>query len=342
MQKTMKALVRKDEKGEVASVDQIPIPVPQKGQVLVKVMASPCNPSDHYMFTGDYGLPEVKPKPPVISGLEGSGIVEAVGEGVDKSLIGKKVGIFCETYKFDTYHGNWAQYTIKRERDIYVLKDQTMSFEDTCYLFVNPMSVMMMWHIIENDKHTGVIHTAASSSLARSLFRMCKRHGMPIINIVRKEEHVKEYKAMGAHYVLNQTAPDFENQLKKAISEVKPSVCFDAVVGKLGGQIFRNLPKYAHYYIYGGLSGEPLPEVTVEDTLFAKKQIRGFWLSEQFPKLSMDRIIEDLDYICDDLKRKDSCFKQKIVGEYKLEDFQKVLKEYAAVAATGKLIFKPN
>jgi NADPH:quinone reductase-like Zn-dependent oxidoreductase len=116
--------------------------------LLVKVMASPCNPSDFEYLTGTYGFPDKRPKPPTIAGLEGSGVVESVGEGVDKGLAGKKVGIFCETYDFKSYHGNWAQYTIKRVEDIYVLKDQSMSFEDTCYLFVNTMSIMFMWHII--------------------------------------------------------------------------------------------------------------------------------------------------------------------------------------------------
>ena len=338
----MKAVLRKDEVGKEIVLETIPIPTPQKGQVLVKVMATPCNPSDFHFAMGGYGLPGKKPKPPVVPGLEGSGIVEAVGEGVSKDLIGKKVGVFCETYNFDTYHGNWAQYTIKRLQDIYVLKNQSMSFEDSCYLFVNPMSVMLMWHIIEQDKHTGIIHTAASSSLARSLFRLCKRHGMPIINIVRRDEHVKEYEKMGAVYTLNQTDPDFDAKLKSAIEKVKPSVCFDAVVGDLGSKIIKALPPYAHYYAYGGLSGKPLSEIEVGDLLFSKKQICGFWLSETFPKLSQERINEDLDYICEDLGKADSCFKQNIVGVHKLEEFEKVMKEYAGVAANGKLIMKPN
>jgi len=338
----MKAIVRKDEYGKDIAVEQIPIPVPGKGELLVKVMASPCNPSDLGYLLGSYGFPDKKPKPPTISGLEGSGIVESVGEGVDKGLIGKKVGMFCETYDFKSYHGNWAQYTIKREEDIYVLKDQSMSFEDTCYLFVNPMSIMLMWRIIEQDKHTAIIHTAASSSLGRSLFKLCKKNKIPVINVVRKEEHVKKYKEMGAECILNQSDSDFDKQLEEAMKKIKPSVCFDAVVGELGGKIFRALPDHAHYYIYGGLSGKPLPEVRVEDTLFAKKQIRGFWLSEQFPKMPRDIIIKDLDYICEDIRGADSCFKQTIVGEYKLEDYQKVIKEYASVAAEGKFIFKPN
>lgn len=338
----MKAIVRKDEYGKDIAVEQIAIPTPGKGQVLIKVMATPCNPSDLGYLMGAYGLPDRKPKPPTISGLEGSGVVEAVGEGVNKELIGKKVGVFCETYNFESYHGNWAQYTIKREQDIYLLKDQNMSFEDACYLFVNPMSVMLMWHIIEEDKHTGVIHTAASSSVGRSLFKLCKRNKVPIINVVRREEHVKKFEEMGAEFILNQNDPDFSKKLEEAIKKIKPSVCFDAVVGELGGQIFKTLPNYAHYYIYGGLSGKPLPEVRIEDTLFAKKQIRGFWLSEQFPRMSRDVILKDLDYICEDIKGTDSCFKQKIMGEYKLEDYQKVVKECSAVAAEGKLIFKPN
>jgi hypothetical protein len=63
---------------EALRIEQRPVPKPGKDEVLVKVAASPINPSDLAFLDGQYGF---KNPPPVVPGGEGSGIVVAVGPG---------------------------------------------------------------------------------------------------------------------------------------------------------------------------------------------------------------------------------------------------------------------
>ena len=67
----------------------MPIPKPQKGQVLIKVIAAPINPSDIELYNGNYSHQK---KFPTAMGFEGSGIVVESGGGLmGWSMMGKKV-----------------------------------------------------------------------------------------------------------------------------------------------------------------------------------------------------------------------------------------------------------
>ena len=66
---------------EVLKVEEVPIPKPSAGEVLVRIHAAGVNPYDTYMRAGTYA---VKPTLPYTPGSDGAGVVEAVGEGVKK------------------------------------------------------------------------------------------------------------------------------------------------------------------------------------------------------------------------------------------------------------------
>ena len=90
---------------DALSVEKRPVPKPGPNQVLVKVAASPINPSDLAFLQGDYGF---KKKLPTVPGFEGSGTVVAVGSGmISKYLNGKKVT--CIAGDGD---GVWAEYVV--------------------------------------------------------------------------------------------------------------------------------------------------------------------------------------------------------------------------------------
>jgi len=342
----MKAIVRTKEHGEDMNCISIPIPIPKKGEVLVKIMCSPLNPSDKFAALGFYGLPPYKPLPPTqfISGLEGSGIITSVGEGVSQDLINKKVGVFCETLKFQSYHGNWSQYSIKRVDDVYVFPDQNIGFEETSSLFVNPMTVMLMWKEIEEGNHKAVIQTGATGSLGKMLYKLCHFKKIPIINVVHKEENVKHYKeVIKAEYVLDSLSPNFQKELEEIIAKLKPTVAFDAVAGDLTSTILHAMPMYSQYFIYGGLSGKATNNINCPDEfLIMRKQLKGIWLSEQLPSLDRALYKKYMDFIFEDIKNKDSIFRPVIIKRFKLEDWKDAFENFQKCATQGKYVFIPN
>ena len=76
--------------GKPLEIQELPVPEPGAGQVLVRLEASGLCHTDIHAAHGDW---PVKPNPPFIPGHEGVGPVERVGEGVDAALVGKRVAI---------------------------------------------------------------------------------------------------------------------------------------------------------------------------------------------------------------------------------------------------------
>src|SRR5574339_178815 len=89
MPKTMKAAVVRA-LGKTLSIEEVPVPTPQAGEVLVKIMASGVCHTDLHAGDGDWPL---KPGLPFIPGHEGAGVVAAVGPGVTRLKEGDRVGI---------------------------------------------------------------------------------------------------------------------------------------------------------------------------------------------------------------------------------------------------------
>ncbi|HVZ21064.1 MAG TPA: alcohol dehydrogenase AdhP [Vicinamibacterales bacterium] len=89
MSRTMKAAVVHRLGGPLA-IEQVPVPTPKPGEVLVKIMASGVCHTDVHAEDGDW---PVRPKPPFIPGHEGAGIVAALGRGVTNLKEGDRVGI---------------------------------------------------------------------------------------------------------------------------------------------------------------------------------------------------------------------------------------------------------
>ena len=97
--------------------DDVPAPQPGRGEVLVRMLASPVNPSDLMYVAGKYGL---KPKLPATPGFEGVGVVEANGGGVLGWLRkGKRVAVINDRI------GNWAEYTVTKARQVVPVPDDT-------------------------------------------------------------------------------------------------------------------------------------------------------------------------------------------------------------------------
>src|SRR5437870_3142135 len=142
---------------DVLHVKDLPKPTPARGEVLVRMIASPINPSDLMFIQGVYGL---KPNLPATPGFEGVGVVEASGGGLLGRLRqGKRVAVLNDR------RGNWAEYTITTARQVIpvpgdIPDDQAASF------FVNPATaIAMTQHVLKIPAGEWLLQTAAGSSL---------------------------------------------------------------------------------------------------------------------------------------------------------------------------------
>lgn len=266
-------------------------PTPESNQVLVRIEATPINPSDHGVMFGWSDMPNATTsgtgKDTVLSapvseqglrvmkarigqslpvGNEGAGTVIATGDSeLAKSLDGKVVAVMGG--------GMYGQYRCVDAAACLPLLDGHTA-KDGASSFVNPLTALCMIETMNMEGHTALVHTAAASNLGQMLNRICLDDDVELVNIVRKEEQVKLLKDMGAKYVVNSSADTFMADLTDAIHATGATLAFDATGGgKLASDILTCMEaaaartpgaysiygsvKHKQVYLYGGLDTSP-------------------------------------------------------------------------------------
>ena len=199
--------LRQHEPGGPLSAEEVDVPRPGPGEVLIKMHAAPVNPSDLALLTGAY----LKRSYPLTPGLEGSGTVVAAGKGIMARLrLGSRVAC-SPPHEGD---GTWAAYMRTTAMNVAPLPKK-ISGEQGAMMLVNPMTAMAFMHLVKEGKHRAMVNNAAASSLGKMLIRLTNSQGIPLINIVRKDQELKALKEMGAAYVLNSTSPGFKEELSE-------------------------------------------------------------------------------------------------------------------------------
>lgn len=269
----MKAVVfdRPGPPEEVLVIRDVPTPTPGRGEVLVRMLASPVNPSDLLYISGNYTL---KPSLPATPGFEGVGVVEASGGGLfGRYLRGRRVAVL------GSRTGNWAEYAVATARQC-VPVPSDIPDEQAAAFFVNPATAYILTRELLAVPPDGwLLQTAAGSALGKMVIRLGKEYGFRTINVVRRREQVEELKALGADHVLVEADGPLPEQVRRAIGAAGVPCVMDAVGGETGTQAVRSLGTGGKAVLYGILSGEP---VALDPRLLitGSKSVCGFWLGD--------------------------------------------------------------
>ena len=286
----LRSLIKKSGELEI-SLASVPVPEPGPDEVVVRVEASPINPSDLGLLFGAADMSSAKASgtkdAPVITakvpdaamkamagrldesmpvGNEGAGVVIRTGSSdAARALMGKTVAMIGGAM--------YAQYRTMRAKDVLPLPDGTTPAEGAS-CFVNPLTSLGMVETMRREGHTALVHTAAASNLGQMLNKICIKDGVALVNIVRSQEQAEILRKIGAKYIVDSSAPTFMDDLTNALVETGATIAFDAIGGgKLAGQILtcmetainKTAKVYSRYgssvhkqvYIYGGLDLRP-------------------------------------------------------------------------------------
>lgn len=286
----LRSIVRSSGELEL-SLAEVAVPRPAANEVLVRIEASPLNPSDLGLLFGaaDMGSAKASGSPgrPVVTarvpeaamkamasridlsmpvGNEGAGVVvEAGPSAAAQALLGKTVALIGGAMH--------AQYRCI-VADQCLLLPEGATPADGASSFINPLTALGMVETMRREGHSALVHTAAASNLGQMLNRICIKDGIALVNIVRKQEQADLLKKMGATCVCVTGSPAFLQDLTEALAATGATIAFDATGGgKLAGQILgcmeaalgRKMSEYSRYgtstlkqvYIYGGLDTGP-------------------------------------------------------------------------------------
>jgi NADPH:quinone reductase len=286
----LRTLVKPDRELEM-SLQTVTLSPPAQNEVVVRIEASPINPSDIGLLFGAADMTSARlsgtPEEPIVTasiaeaamgsmagrlnaslpvGNEGAGVVVAAGASAEaQALLGKAVAVLGGAM--------YAQYrTLAADQCLVLPAGATPAEGASC--FVNPLTALGMVETMRREGHTALVHTAAASNLGQMLNRICLQDGIALVNIVRKPEQVAVLKSIGAQHVCDSSSASFLQDLTEALIVTGATLAFDATGGgKLAGQILgcmeaalnRTAKEYSRYgstthkqvYLYGGLDTRP-------------------------------------------------------------------------------------
>jgi NADPH:quinone reductase-like Zn-dependent oxidoreductase len=266
------------EPAEVLAVREVPVADPGAGEVRVRMLAAPVNPSDLLTVRGQYArLPPL----PATPGFEGVGIVDAAGPGLlGKFLIGKRVAAL------NSRTGSWADFAIVAAKQAIPLSKH-LPLEQAAMFFVNPATAYVLTRkVLTVPSGEWLLQTAAGSALGRMIIRLGKRVGFKTINVVRRSEQVAELKTLGGDVVIAGAGSGLREQLRSATGGRGVRFAVDAVGGATGAAVAGCLAPGGRLVLYGTLSGEPLP-LSPRDLIATSATIEGFWLGDWMARQSL-------------------------------------------------------
>lgn len=329
--KTMKVVSLHDYIGARGLVvEERPIPTLKKEQVLVKVHASPINPSDTLFIQGAYGF---KKPTPVTPGFEGSGVVVATGGGLLANRLQGQHVICANQAEGD---GLWADYFVGTAFTVIPLQ-KGISLDNAATALVNPLTAWAIMEMAKRGGHRAIVHTAAASALGKMLIRLQSRFGVTVINIVRRDEQIEALEKLGAKHVLNSNASDFDTKLGKLCQQYGVTLAFEAVTGKLTGRILSALQYRGRVRVYGTLSLEDC-HINPNDLIFQRKSVDGFWLSDWIAERNLLQAFLAFNNIQKYLREE---LNSTIHARYPLERVQEAIADYNANMTQGKVLLTP-
>ena len=334
----MKAIVLPDYNANIIRamkglvVTDVKIPEPKGGQVLIKVLAAPCNPSDIAFMRGGYGI---RKPVPVVMGFECAGqVVETGNDPRAKALLGKRVSCFSQGMG----HGTWAEYFIGDHSDCLPLKDE-VPVEQAAALCINPFTAFALVELAKKRNTPGIIQNGASGQVGIFIRRLANLEKISVINIVRKDEHVSVLLDQNETYALSITDPEFETKLSHYARELNAVVAFDAVGGDTSGIILNAMPAGGELVIYGGLSGKPVGMINALGIIFEGKKVSGFNLGDWKKEIGNDRFMEISNHLQGLII--DGMMMTRIQASFPLEEVQQAMEQYIRNMSSGKILFKP-
>jgi len=273
------------------SLERVDTPEPAAHEIVVRVEASPINPSDLGLLLGPAdparatrrGLGEaavvVVPIDPALLrgfgarlgqslpvGNEGAGTVIAAGPAPEaQALLGRTVGFVGGAA--------YSQFRVLPAAAVLAFAPGTKPAEAASW-FVNPLTALGMVETMRREGHKALVHTAAASNLGQMLQKICLADGIALVNVVRRPEQEAILRGLGAKHVCDSSASDFREKLVDALAETGATLAFDATGGgPLAGQILsamesallRQAKEYSRYgstthkqvYLYGRLDTAP-------------------------------------------------------------------------------------
>jgi len=309
---------------EVLQADEVPVPEPGEGEVLLEMLASAIHPSDLGLINGSYGrLKDL----PAVAGREGVGKVVALGAGIPDELLGKLASL-PEDF------GAWRQFSLAKEDEL-ILLPSLVPPEQLALALLNPMTA---WRLLNDFEYLNpgdfVIQNAANSAVGCSIIQFASRLGAEVINLVRREELRAPLKELGAKNVIldDDEAPE---KVAEITDGAKCKLALNSVGGRSALRLAKCLVRGGVHVTFGAMTGDPVRFPT-RQLIFDDLRLVGFWLDKWKRSRDLSAFRKAAEAVLQPLALTE--IRHPVDSTFTLDQFQEAL-ERNAEPRFGKVVF---
>jgi NADPH2:quinone reductase len=312
---------------EVLKVSESPTPQPGPGEVRIRMGLSAIHNHDLLTVAGLYGY---KPDLPAIGGSEATGIVDALGPGVEGLKTGQRVAA-------SGLRGAWAEFFITSAASVVPLPD-SISDETAAQMIAMPLSALVLLEFLGVEQGQWVIQNAATGAVAKVLAMIAQSRGINVVNVVRRDAGIEELKALGIGNAVSSASAGWEDAVRAITAGAPIAAAVDGVGGASAGALMSLVGEGGTLVSFGAMSGKPL-EISGSDLVFKQAVVKGFWLA----KIMQTAKREDIGRWMGELVRLIASGKVALQsgGIFPLERIAEAASASAQAGRAGKILLRP-
>ena len=313
---------------EVLKLDELPLPEPGAGEIRLRVKAIGLNRAEVAFRAGRY---MVQPVLPSKLGYEASGVVEAVGPGVDAGLVGKTMSS-VPAFMADKY-GVYGEVAIVPASAM-AEYPEGLSYEEGTSIW---MQYLTAYGALVQQGNVGkgdfVIITAASSSVGLAAIELVKAEGGVSIATTRTSKKKDELLALGADHVIVTEEEDLVARVKEITGGKGARIVFDPVGGKALEQLAQATTESGTIFEYGALAPEATP-YPLFTCLSKHITVKGYTLFEVV--MNPEGLAKGKQYVYERLAS--GAFKPKIAKTFPLSEIVEAHRYMQSNEQVGKIV----
>lgn len=308
---------------DVLSLEERPRPRPDKGEILLEMLAAPVNPADLNVIEGKYGeLPAL----PAIIGNEGVGRLIELGVGTNGFSEGDLI--------LPMRRGTWTQFMLADAAEAVRLPPKMNAFQ-AAMLTINPVSAWgMLTSFVRLQKGDWVVQNAANSAVGRCVIQIARSRGWKTLNVVRRSDVIEDLKALGADEVVLEGG-DLGAISADLCGAHRPRLGLNAVGGASALNLANALSDCGVLVTYGAMARQPL-KIPNGLLIFRNLEFRGFWASRWLRSLSPARVTKMWDGLASLSMR--GKLRVPIHRVFPLPDLLSAVQEAASEKRNGKVL----
>ena len=309
-------------------LDDLDDPKPSKGQILIKVKAAGINFPDVLSIEGKY---QVKTEPPFIPGNEASGIIEAVGEGVERFKPGDQVITMSKG-------GAFAEKCVSDENTTIPLFSALNFSQGAGFMVTYGTSYHALKQSAKLKEGETILVLGAAGGVGVTAIEIAKAMGAKVIAAASSNEKLEFAKGIGADELINYSETPLKEKVKEITEGKGADIVYDPVGGELSDAALRATAWHGRYLVIGFASGD-IPKFAANILLLKEASAIGVWWGTWAAKNPHKHIqnIEELGVMI-----ASGHITPRVTEEFAMDQYKEAFEVITERRARGKVILKMN